>query len=96
MKDYGFEPYVSEALEEVQEIYGEGDTARSLLKITLPVDQAPDLLVLCSKLGVDGSTMFPGFHGVAKSVRDWVNSEIGVRPSASMMDELRNDSYGDD
>ncbi|CAG8870116.1 hypothetical protein PS861_03308 [Pseudomonas fluorescens] len=96
VKDYGFEPYVSEALEEVAEIYGEGATARSLLKFTLPVDQAPDLLVLCSKLGVDGSTLFPGFHGVAKNVRDWVNLEIGVRPSASMMDELRNDSYGDD
>jgi len=84
------ELYVSEALEDAQEIYGE-DTASSLLKFTLPVDQAPDLLMLCEKLGVDGSTMFPGFHGVAKNVRDWVNGEIGVRLSPSALDDYYAD-----
>lgn len=95
VKDYAFEPYQSEALEEVAEIYGEGATARSLLKFTLPVEQAPVLLTLCSKLGVDGSTLFPGFHGVAKNVKDLANLEIGVRPSPSMIDEARAASYDD-
>jgi hypothetical protein len=95
VKDYAFEPYQSEALEEVAEIYSEGAMARSLLKFTLPVEQAPVLLTLCSKLGVDGSTLFPGFHGVAKNVRDWANLEIGVRPSPSMIDEARAASYDD-
>ncbi|WP_409259979.1 FRG domain-containing protein [Pseudomonas sp. KCJK8806] len=95
VKEYGFEPYVPEALEDVQEIYGEGATARSLLKITLPIQEAPELLVMCSKLGVDGSTMFPGFHGVAKHVRDWVNLELGIRPSQAFLDDARAASYDD-
>ncbi|MCH7420700.1 FRG domain-containing protein [Pseudomonas mosselii] len=95
VKDYGFEPYQPEALEDVQEIYGEGATARSLFKFTLPVEQAPELLTMCSKFGVDASTLFPGFHGVAKNVKDWVNLEIGVRPSPSMMDDRYHDAYYD-
>lgn len=96
VKEFGFEPYVPEALEDVQEIYGEGAMESSLLKFTLPVEQAPHLLALCSKLGVDGSTLFPGFHGVAKNVKDWANIEIGVRPSESMIQEYRIVQYGDD
>ncbi|MFT0475511.1 FRG domain-containing protein [Pseudomonas antarctica] len=88
--------YQPEALEDVQEIYGVGNTASSLLKITLPLFEAPVLLLLCSKLGVDGSTLFPGYHGVAKSVRDWANIEVGVKMSRSALDQANADSYDND
>jgi hypothetical protein len=85
--------YIPEALEDLEEIYGFGANG-ALLKITLPVEEAPDLLNLCSKLGVDGSTLFPGFHGVAKSVRDWANVQVGVRHSRALQDEY-NQMMGD-
>lgn len=88
VKGYDFNDlYQVEALEEVQEIYETSGTHNPLIKVTLPVSEAPDLLNLCSRFGVDGSTLFPGFHGVAKSVRDWANVEVGVRPSSSLQDE---------
>lgn len=87
--------YQPEALEDVQEIYGLGSTANSLLKITLPLFEAPTLLLLCKKLGVDGSTLFPGYHGVAKSVRDWANIEVGVRASQSLIEDYQQDAYDD-
>ncbi|WP_206518731.1 MULTISPECIES: FRG domain-containing protein [Xanthomonas] len=90
------EHYEPEALEDVQEIYNIPDTGNSLLKITLPVEKAPDLLNLCSKLGVDGSTLFPGYQGVAKSVKDWANVEVGVRPSQSLMSEYNEQGYDSD
>lgn len=95
VSESNFEFYVPEALEDVQEIYGEGATARSLLKFTLPVEQAPELLTICSKFGVDASTLFPGFHGVAKSVKDWVNLEIGVNLSPSAREDAYQDAYED-
>jgi hypothetical protein len=88
--------YQPEALEDVQEIYGIGNTASALLKITLPLFEAPTLLLLCSKLGVDGSTLFPGYHGVAKSVRDWARIEVGVKMSQSAIDQANADSYESD
>lgn len=87
--------YEVEALEEVEEIYKISGSHNALIKMTLPVSEAPDLLHLCSRFGVDGSTLFPGFHGVAKSVRDWANVEVGVRPSRSLQDEYNAESYGD-
>lgn len=90
--------YKPEALEAVQEIYEHAKNDSPLLKLTLPVDQAPELLTLCSALGVDGSTLFPGYQGVAKSVKDWVNVESGVRPSAALIqayEEYNAEGYFD-
>ncbi|MNG32131.1 hypothetical protein D3C84_1180710 [compost metagenome] len=64
--------------------------------MTLPIGEAPELLNLCSKLGVDASTLFPGYHGVAKMVRDWANVSVGVRPSRTLLDEYNQDSYNSD
>ncbi len=80
--------YQVEALEDVEEIYTVTGSHRPLIKMTLPLAEAPALLDLCSRLGVDGSTLFPGFHGVAKSVRDWANITVGVRPSPTFIDEI--------
>lgn len=87
--------YQPEALEEVEEICGLNDKSNSLLKLTLPVTQAPDLLKLCSKLGVDASTLFPGYQGVAKHVNDWAKMEIGVKPTAEFYDEYHGNMYDD-
>lgn len=90
-----FDPYVPEALDDLEEIYSGGRSLRPLIKMTLPVSQAPDLLTLCSKMGVDGSTLFPGFHGVAKKVKDWANVEVGVRLTQAAIDQHRADNYDD-
>ena len=44
-----------------------------LWKITLPVKEAPQVLELCELYGVSASTLFPGFDGVARAVKDWIN-----------------------
>lgn len=43
----------------------------NLQKITLPFKEVPRLLAACKSLGVSGSTLFPGFEGVAREMRDW-------------------------
>ncbi|QDV98463.1 FRG domain-containing protein [Pseudomonas sp. ATCC 43928] len=94
----GYNPddlYLVEALEDVDEIYSVTGSHTPLVKMTLPIEEAPALLDLCSRLGVDGSTLFPGFHGVAKSVRDWANVEVGVRASQSLIEDYQQDGYGD-
>lgn len=88
--------YQPEALEEVEDVYSNAEGNQPLIKMTLPISQAPELLDLCSKLGVDASTLFPGYHGVAKMVRDWANVSIGVRPSRALMEEYNQDSYDHD
>lgn len=85
--------YQSEALEDIPEIYHATSSAESLIKMTLPVSEAPELLQLCSKLGVDGSTLFPGYNGVAKMVRDWANVEVGITLSQDALDQERADYY---
>ncbi|VVP19573.1 hypothetical protein PS850_03803 [Pseudomonas fluorescens] len=94
VKEYSlFDIYQPEALEEVEEIYSTEKVGKPFIKMTLPTSEAPELLNLCSKLGVDASTLFPGYHGVAKMVRDWANVSIGVRPSRALMDECNQESY---
>jgi len=94
---YGInDEYQSEALDDVEEIYSRARSLRPLIKMTLPVSEAPELLEMCSKLGVDGSTLFPGYNGVAKMVKDWANVEVGVRMSQSAIDEANADGYDHD
>jgi len=44
-----------------------------LWKITLPVKYAVKVLDLCELYGVSASTLFHGFDGAAKAVKDWIN-----------------------
>lgn len=44
-----------------------------LWKITLPVKETTKVLDLCELYGVSASTLFPGFDGVARAVKDWIN-----------------------
>jgi hypothetical protein len=85
--------YQPEALEDVEEIYSVNGSSMPLIKMTLPLEEAPALLSLCSKFGVDGSTLFPGYHGVAKAVRNWANMTVGVRPSQALKDEIMASQY---
>lgn len=88
--------YQADALEGVAEIYRSSNNPAQLIKMTLPIGEAPELLTLCSQFGVDSSTLFPGYYGVAKGVRDWIKIEIGVRPSSSLIDEYNQQMYDDD
>ncbi|MCY1309241.1 hypothetical protein D9M68_773350 [compost metagenome] len=59
----------------------------SLQQFTLPFAEAPELLEACRRLGISGSTLFPGYEGVAREVKDWARisfkgfdpDEIGLR-----------------
>jgi hypothetical protein len=44
-----------------------------LWKITLPVEYAAEVLELCELYGVSASTLFHGFDGAAKAVKDWIH-----------------------
>jgi hypothetical protein len=44
-----------------------------LWKITLPVKYTANVLDLCELYGVSASTLFHGFDGAAKAVKDWIN-----------------------
>ncbi|MCE9664346.1 FRG domain-containing protein [Halomonas sp. M5N1S17] len=39
--------------------------------VTLPKTEAGELLACCESVGVSGVTLFPGYEGIAKSIRDW-------------------------
>lgn len=47
-----------------------------LIKSILPKSEASSLLRLCSQFGVKGSTLFPGYEGVAREVTDQAYSGI--------------------
>ncbi|MGM8851359.1 hypothetical protein ACS8E6_12715 [Salinicola halophyticus] len=48
----------------------EDDLKPLLWKLTLPTSEASELLGLCSDFGVKGSTLFPGYEGVAREIQD--------------------------
>ncbi len=50
-----------------------------LIKALLPRSQAPYLLKLCAEFGVKGSTLFPGYQGVAREVTDQAYSGIDLQ-----------------
>jgi FRG domain len=46
------------------------DHTKTLFKFVLSASEAPNLLELLTKHGVSGATMFPGFDGVAKAMKE--------------------------
>ncbi|HBP47787.1 FRG domain-containing protein [Pseudomonas sp.] len=87
--------YTNVYLEDVDEIYAamEFSAGPPLIKMTLPVEQVPELMSLCSKFGVSGSTLFPGYEGVAKDVQEWAREKNGISYIMSQ-DELDNYNEG--
>lgn len=60
----------SVSLENLNDIQRSSVQKPALTKCTLPITEAPKLLSLCDEFGVKGSTLFPGYEGVAREVRD--------------------------
>jgi hypothetical protein len=49
----------------------ESESEKPLIsKLTLPLHEAPNVLSFCAEFGIMGSTMFPGYEGVAREIRD--------------------------
>lgn len=70
--------YAESPLESIAEIYEGGGEGTKLKKFTLPVVEVPKLLKYCSLLGVSGTTLFPGYEGVARDVVSWAKDHIGI------------------
>ncbi|MDR5874094.1 FRG domain-containing protein [Vreelandella gomseomensis] len=59
------------ALENFEELYRPSQSGRpGLSKYSLPRSEASHLLEICAAFGVKGSTLFPGYEGVAREVED--------------------------
>ncbi|MNP04352.1 hypothetical protein D3C76_962640 [compost metagenome] len=67
---HGSEPFVALPLEQVSEIYEHNPYGVPLLRYKMPYRQVPRLLELCNRFGVSGATLFPGYEGVARHVKD--------------------------
>lgn len=91
VSDYNVHPYVPEALEFVDEIYE--DNLEALMKITLPITQVPDLLDRCKLLGIEASTLFPGYEGAARGVKDWAKLAVGLQHTVAWLNENGGDDY---
>jgi len=50
-----------------------------LVKLILPVSEAPFIIGFCRMYGVTGSTLFPDMSGAARSTIDWINAEEASR-----------------
>lgn len=58
-------------LENIEEMYRLSPKGIPLLgRYSLPVSESAHLLELCAVFGVKGSTLFPGYEGVAREVED--------------------------
>lgn len=46
-------------------------SVQEIRKLTLPFSEVKPLLRQLNKLGISAATLFPGYEGVARAVRDW-------------------------
>lgn len=46
-------------------------SVKKIRKMTLPFSEVKALLLSLNKLGVSAATLFPGYEGVARAVKDW-------------------------
>ncbi len=71
------EHFESTALEYQEDVYRhQSEEQPGLIKVTLPVSEAGELLRLCSDLGVKGSVLFPGYEGAAREVNDYAYANL--------------------
>lgn len=71
--------YVDPPLEQMLDVNFPGSNGYgSLIKMTLPIEEVPKLVKMCSSFGVSGSTLFPGYDGVARDVQEWARECEGV------------------
>lgn len=75
------ERFESLALEHEQDVYKrQTRDFPGLLKVTLPLEEAGELLRLCDDLGVKGSVLFPGYEGAAREVNDFAYAHLPSNP----------------
>ncbi len=58
-----------------------GEIQSGLMKITMSNLYVPKLIELCAKFGVQGSTLFPGYEGVARDVVEFAQELVGMKYS---------------
>ena len=56
-----------------------GRPAPSLRRLTLEIEEAPKLLRLLSREGIDGASMFPGVDGVVRAMREITQWDVPLR-----------------
>lgn len=72
--DFGDEFFIEKPVDEWSEsLFGPQDPF-SLQCFKLPKSEASGLLKGCADLGVTASTLFPGYEGIARNVRDWARA----------------------
>ena len=49
----------------------EKDVSKIFYKINIPIKFKNDLMVFLSTIGHDGSTLFPGYDGVTRSIEEF-------------------------
>lgn len=75
------ERFESRALEHEQDVYKrQTRDFPGLVKVTLPIEEAGELLRLCEDLGVKGSVLFPGYEGAAREVNDFAYANLPSNP----------------
>lgn len=80
IKSVGSEPFEYLPLEREQDVYKRQDDGfQGLIKLTLPVEEASNLLNLCIDFGVKGSVLFPGYEGAAREVNDYAYANLRKR-----------------
>jgi hypothetical protein len=72
-----FKPQVYDTV--IHENVGFDMASRIFYKFTLPVREAAELLRLLAALGIDASTVFPGYDGVVRALRE----RAGLHPGQS-------------
>ncbi|WP_110598140.1 FRG domain-containing protein [Salinicola lusitanus] len=68
-------PFLPEGLQRQPRLFAQELEPFTLELITVGADQAAELLKSCQLLGVSGATLFPGYEGIAHTLRDWANAE---------------------
>ena len=67
------------------------DFSRSLFyRFTLPATEAKELLRLLALVGIDASTIYPGYDGVVRALRERAASEAATRATARAFRSARN------
>lgn len=71
--DLAEQKYSEIPFESITELQG------SLVKVTMSNYHVPELVRLCASFGVQGSTLFPGYEGVARDVVEFAQELVGIR-----------------
>ncbi|WP_116027690.1 FRG domain-containing protein [Alloalcanivorax xenomutans] len=69
-----YEFFIEEAIDQRPDGLSGPESPFNLQCFKLPNAKAPDVLEGCATLGITASTLFPGYEGIARNVRDWARA----------------------